>query len=198
MCEPLPGHEAYERITPVMLKTNLQLMFTTFWLDESAFWLRHLHRHPAVNVNNVDLNSVLVSLKVHCSICSTSCQVEPELTNDSSCSVCTHVATMCSFSGSAQTSGELWNLRNILRHKHIRVFLLYPLQSPKLSCPPPLFFHSLPSSSTTLIFLLLSTLSLSSFDYIYVHLPSPLCDGFSAAMLNFPDRSIPATQSPSL
>lgn len=90
---------------------------------------------------------------------------------------------MCTFSGSAQ--------------KHIRVLLLYPLQSPKLSCPP-VFFRSLPYSSTALIFLLLSTLSLSSLDYIYVRPPSPLCDGFSAAMLNFPDQSIPTTHSPSL
>lgn len=75
-------------------------------------------------------------------------------------------------------------------NKHLRIFLLYPLQSSVI-----LLFNLFPHNP---YFMLLSTLSLSSSDHIYVHPPSLLCDGFSAAMLNFTNRSIPTAQSPSL
>lgn len=47
------------------------------------------------------------------------------------------------------------------------------------------------SFPTTLIFCFFPSWACLLLDFIYVHPPSKLCDGFSAAMLNFTDRSTP-------
>lgn len=57
--------------------------------------------------------------------------------------------------------------------------------------PPPFLSAVCLSYPTALIFCFFPPCACLLLDFIYVHPPSKPCDGFSAAMLNFTDRSTP-------